>query len=158
MQATIRSMETRKGAPGRKSPAPGAVKAAKTCVMISGETTMASEAVEEITPCNSPCASSGAVRDMIPWSAGVTTAPSAVSGVRISATVPLSTSAERQEGEDVEDEAVEHGVPLAQVPQDHPDQPALHQRHRDPEKGERQADHPRLPAEAGVAKKAQTAG
>ncbi|MEO1155471.1 MAG: MFS transporter, partial [Pseudomonadota bacterium] len=34
-----------------------------------------------------------------------------------------------------------HGAPIAQVPQNHPDKPALHHRNRDPEGRQRDADH-----------------
>ncbi len=61
--------------------------------MIIGDTMVAIAAAEVSTPCNSPWLSSGVARDIMPCTAGVTTAPSAVNGMKRSATVPLWTKA-----------------------------------------------------------------
>ena len=58
----MRAEASRKGAPGEKTGASGAVKAAKVLVMIRGEVIMAMALSEARTPCSSPCASAGAAR------------------------------------------------------------------------------------------------
>ena len=54
---------------------------------------VATALTEAKVPCNSPCWSSPAVRDMIPCIAGPATEPRAVSGVSASAIQPFVTNA-----------------------------------------------------------------
>lgn len=75
MHTTMSADDSRNGAPGMDRPSV-LVASQKICVMTSGETIAATDRVEEMTPCNSPCWSSAATRLMRPCKAGKTTAPS----------------------------------------------------------------------------------
>ena len=85
-------------APG-KNMSPGWVKAKNICVIAKGAIIVASDLADEITPCNSPCWLSAADLLISPCKAGVTTAPSEVSGTNPKATQPLVTSASTTKAE-----------------------------------------------------------